>query len=167
MGVQIISSGSNGLQKDSIFAYFVNAAGKIIPAPDTRVSARQVGLDPEKWRRCEAYGIREIEKVSIVISRQLWEEKKQRTVLQRIREKNFLDQLAIRARLRMAQGFSKNDISLNQQLLAKCRRHEDELMQLIVSEFDPTKRHTALAIELHEESTSPLRNVGAKRQGIA
>lgn len=154
------------VQSDKVFVYAVNAAGKIIPLPDTRMTLEQCGLSPTLWRRCEAVGAKEIEQVSLVISRQMWEEKKQRTVSQRLREKAFLDQLRVRCRLRSAQSFSKNDVSLNQQIEKKCQRHEDDLINLIVSEFDPTRRHTALEMEISERPIVPHR-LGKKREGIA
>ena len=152
--------------KDSTVAYFVNAAGKIVPAPDSRVSPAQCGLGPE-WRRCEATGAREIEKVSLALSRQRWEEKKQRTVQQHLREKAFIDQVRARCRIRAAQSFSENDVSINRQIQKKIEAREEALYQLIVSEFDMTNRHTAFDMELSEQSTSPLANGAKKRQGIA
>jgi len=119
------------------------------------------------WRRCEAVGPKEIEKVSVIISRQLWEKKKQMKVQQRIREKFELDQLAVRAKLRIAQGFSKNDEEMNRRILQRAEENEANLMKLIVSEFDPTTRTTALDMEVRPQSTSRLAMVGQKAQGVA
>lgn len=150
---------------DRVVVYFCNAAGKIILAPDTRITPAQCGLGPD-WKRHEAIGAKEIEKVSLAISKQLWEEKKARTVVQHLREKVFIDQLKVRCRLRIAQSYSKNDESINRQIYSKIEERENQLYRLIFSEFDPSSRNTALDIELSEESLSPLRNVGKKRQGI-
>lgn len=163
--VQIIAAPKQIVHKDSVFAYFCNAAGKIIPAPDTRMSAAQCGLGPE-WRRYEAQGAREIERVSLIISRQMHNEKLSRTVAQHLREKAFIDQVRVRCKIRIAQAYSKNDESINRQILAKIEAKEADLFKAIIEGFDPTKRHTALDIELSEESTSPLANFGKKRQGI-
>ena len=154
--------------KDTIFVYWVSPKGEIQPAADTRITEAQLQRWPEYryWRRCEAVGVREIEKISLIISRQMWEKKKLMTVQQRIREIDLLKQLSIRARLRAAQSFSKNDVSINHQLIDKVRRHEDGLMDLICSEFDPTARRTALEIEVKPESTSKLALVGRKREGL-
>ena len=154
--------------KDNVFVYYVSPKGEIEPAPDSRISEAQMRRWPgyEHWRRCEAVGAREIEKVSLVLSRQMWEKKKLQTVQQRIREIDFIKQIGIRARLRAAASFSKNDVSINRQLEARTRKAEQDLLDLIVSEFDPSARRSALEIELHEESTSPLAKVGQKREGI-
>ena len=164
----IIRSGRNAT-RDDVFVYWVSPKGEIEPAPDTRISEAQMRriAGYEYWRRFEAVGAREIKKVSLILSRQMWEKKKQMTVQQRLREKATLDQLAFRAQLRAAQGFSKNDVDINRQILARTKKNEDTLMQLIVSEFDPTKRASALEIELKVASDSPLHLVGAKREGLA
>ena len=163
----IVGSGRN-VTRDTVFVYWVSPKGEIEAAADTRISESQLRRLPgyRHWRRCEAVGAREIEKVSSIISRQMWEKKKLMTVQQRIREIDFLKQLAGRARLRAAQSFSKNDVSINHQLIDKVRRHEDGLMDLICSEFDPTARRTALEIEVKPESTSKLALVGRKREGL-
>lgn len=150
---------------DKTFVYAVNAAGRIIPLPDTRMSVQQCGLNPREWRRCEAVGAREIEKISIIISRQLWEQKKVMSVTQKLREKAMLDQLKARCRIRAAQGFSENDVSLNRQIEQKCERHEAEMIALIVSEFDPTRRNTGLEMELSERPMLP-HHLGVKREGV-
>jgi hypothetical protein len=151
---------------DSKFAYFVNAAGRILEAPDTRMTVEQCGLNPAEWKRCVAEGAKEIERVSLIISRQYWEGKKERTAAQHLREKGYIEQAKARCRIRAAQNFSKNDVSLNRQIIDRYNRREDELIKFIVSEFNPSLRNTALDMELHDESTSPLRNVGAKRKGV-
>lgn len=164
----IVRSGRTATS-DRVLVYWVSPKGDIEVAPDTRISEAQMRrmAGYEHWRRVEAVGAREIEKVSLIISRQLWEKKKQMTVQQRLREKFTIDQLAIRARLRAAQGFSKNDVSINRQILERAKKNEDALMELIVSEFVPEKRRSALEMEIREASTSRLALVGAKKQGLA
>ena len=105
--------------------------------------------------------------MSLIISRQLWEKKKQMKVQQHIREKFELDQLAVRAKLRIAQGFSKNDEEMNRRILQRAEANEANLMKLIVSEFDPTTRTTALDMEVRSQSTSRLAMVGQKATGVA
>ena len=41
------------------------------------------------------------------------------------------------------------------------------MLDLIVSEFDPLNRRSALEMEIREQSTSPLAMVGVKKEGIA
>jgi len=135
-------------------------------APDTRMSARQCGLNPSEWRRCEAIGAHEIDRLSKILSRQEWEKKKRMTVGQHLRENAFIEQVKVRCKLRMAQAHSANDVSINKQILDKIERRKDTLIHLITSDFDYTKRNTALAMELGEESTSILRNFGKKREGV-
>ena len=163
----IVRSGRNA-SNDRTFVYWVSPKGEIEAAADSRISESQLRRLPgyQHWRRCEAIGAKEIERVSQIISQQMWEKKKLMTVQQRIREIDFLKQLAIRARLRAAQSYSKNDVSINHQLIQKVRRHEDSLMDLICSEFDPSARRTALEIEVKPENTSKLALVGKKREGL-
>jgi hypothetical protein len=155
--------------KDSTFVYWVSPSGEIQPAADSRITEGQLQRWPEyrNWRRCEAVGAKEIEKVSIIISRQLWEKKKQLKVQQHLREKDALDQLAVRCKLRIAQGYSKDDLEMNQRLLKRTQANEDVLMRAIVSEFDPTIRTTALDMEVRSASTSKLAHVGGKHEGVA
>jgi len=153
--------------KDSTVVYFAHCSGKLMMAPDTRVSPSQCGLGPE-WRRCEAVGAREIEKVSLILSRQLWEEKKKRDIQQFFREQECLKQAKVRCKLRIAQSFSPNDKSINRQMLAKLENHESKLISLAVSEFDPTKRTSAMEMEVKPQSTAPTgANIDRKHGGIA
>src|SRR5271170_2698269 len=99
---------------DSVFVYFAHQSGRLMPAPDTRMTPEHCGMDPSQWRRCEAVGVKEIEKVSLILSRQAWEAKKDRKVGQVLREMDFLKQRATTARLRRASGFSVNDVKMNE-----------------------------------------------------
>jgi hypothetical protein len=54
-------------------AYFVSIKGEKMLAPDTRVSVIDCGLHPLQWRREEAVGAKEIERLSVDLSRQLWD----------------------------------------------------------------------------------------------
>ena len=154
---------SNG---DSVFVYFAHANGRLVPAPDTRMKPEQCGLDPTQWRRCEAVGAKEIEKVSLILSKQAWEEKKSRHVTQKIREMAFLQQREVSARLRRAIGFSPNDPKQNENLERRWKQKQDQLLALVATEFDPTRRHTALEVELHSAPINP-HSLGKKRQGVA
>lgn len=162
-----MEAGSVIAHSDNKFVYAVNAAGNIVPLPDTRLTAEQAERILGKgWRRCEAIGAKEIEKISARLSRQMWEEKKRRKVLQKMREMKFLELKAAEAKLRAAMCFSANDRLINLQMAAKWKNKQDELTNLIFSEFDPTNRHTALDVELREQPLNPHR-FGQKRQGIA
>lgn len=154
--------------KDNVLVYWVSPRGDVQPAADTRITEAQLQRWPEyrNWRRCEAVGPREIEKISIIISRQLWERKKQMKVQQHLREKSELDQLQFRCRLRMAQGFSKNDEAMNARILQRAKQNEDSLYKLIVSEFDASARTTGLDMELKERSTSRSATVAQKAEGL-
>lgn len=165
----IMKLNSSSTTKDSVVVYWASPKGEIQLAADTRITEAQLRRMPEykHWRRCEAKGAREIEKISLILSRQLFEQKKQMKVEQHLREKFALDQLQIRCKLRLAQGFSKNDAELNKKILERARKSEDALYRVIVSEFDPAMRTTSLAIEARAQSTSPLAHVGNKRVGLA
>lgn len=154
--------------KDNIFVYWCSPSGEIQPAADTRITEAQLQRWPQyrHWRRCEAVGAKEIEKVSLIMSRQLWENKKKEKVQQHLREKAELDQLAIRCKLRIAQGFSKNDEEMNKRILARTQRNEDALMRLIASEFSPSTRTTSLQMEAVSQSTSPVANLAQKQEGL-
>ena len=160
---------SSSLAKDNIFCYWCSPKGEIEPAPDSRISEEQMRRIKgyEHWRRCEAVGAREIEKISLILSRQLYEKKKQMKVQQHLREKVELDQLVVRCRLRLAQQYSAKDVEVNERILKRAKKNEDDLMRLVCSEFDPAMRNTALDIEVRPQSTSPLAHVAQKRQGIS
>lgn len=151
--------------KDNVFVYFAHVSGRLIPAPDSRMRPEQCGLNPVEWKRCEAAGAREIEKVSIILSRQEWEGRKARHVQMKLREMEFLKQRAVSARLRRATGFSPKDVAMNEKLEKRWRRKEDEAIALIVSEFDPAKRDTALSVELRDAPVVP-HHLGQKSQGV-
>jgi hypothetical protein len=151
---------------DSVFAYFAHANGRLMPAPDTRMKPEQCGLDPKQWRRCEAVGAKEIERVSLILSRQLWEEKKNRQVGQKIREMAFLQQRQASAKLRRAMAFSPKDAEVNKKLERRWQEKQDQLVSLIAMEFDPAKRHTALDVELSDAPINP-HHLGQKPQGVS
>ena len=53
---------------DAVVVYFAHQSGRLVLAPDTRMKPEQCGMDPRHWRRCEAVGAREIEKISLILS---------------------------------------------------------------------------------------------------
>jgi hypothetical protein len=154
---------------DRTFVYWVSPKGEIQPAADTRITESQLQSWPEyrHWRRCEATGAKEIEKISLIISRQHWERKKLEKVQQHLREADELKQLQIRAKLRKAQGFSKNDVEMNDRILRRAESTENNFLTMIATSFTPDCRTTALQVELKEKSTSALAGVANKREGIA
>lgn len=168
-GAPALVRNSSSITKDSVFVYWVSPRGDIQPAADTRITEAQLQRWPEyrHWRRCEATGPREIEKVSVIISRQMWEKKKQMKVQQHLREKFALDQMAVRCKIRIAQDYSKFDAEQNRKLLIRAQKNEDALMKLIAQEFDPSMRTTALEMEVRPQSASPLAHVGQKATGVA
>lgn len=153
------------MTKDSCFVYFAHSSGRLMPAPDTRMRPEQCGLNPNQWRRCEAVGIREIEKVSLILSKQMWEDKKARMVTAKLREMEFLQQRATTARIRAAQSFSAKDVEANRMLEQKWKKKHDQAIELIVSEFDPLRRNTALEMELKDEPIV-AHHFGQKHQGV-
>ncbi len=150
---------------DKTFVYFAHQSGRLIPAPDTRMSVIQCGLDPNVWRRCEAVGAKEIEKVSIILSRQAWETKKERKISQILREMNFLKQRAVSARLRRAVNFSPKDVQVNARLEKKWDAKQDQMLRLICEEFKPESRNTALEMEMRDAPINP-HHLGHKRTGV-
>ena len=83
--------GSRQTESDRVVAYFVNIKGEKMLAPDTHVSVQQCGLHPLQWRREEAVGAKEIERLSRDLSAQLWEKKRKQTAGQHLREKKFIE----------------------------------------------------------------------------
>lgn len=153
--------------KDNVVVYLCSPAGEIELAPDGRLTQKQLDkIGYKGWRRCEAVGAREIEKISLILSRQMFERKKLEKVQQHLREKAELDQLVVRCKLRLAQGYSKNDEEMNKRILARAQRSEDALMKLIASQFDPATRTTALQMEVKPRSTSPVAELAQKQEGI-
>jgi hypothetical protein len=150
---------------DSVFVYFAHQSGKLIAAPDTRMRPEQCGLNPAEWRRCEAVGIKEIEKVSLILSKQMFEAKKARHVTMKLREMDFLKQRAVSARLRRAGGFSENDVKMNERLEKSWNQKQDEVLKLIAQEFKAENRNTALDMELQDMPINP-HHLGKKREGV-
>jgi len=74
--------------------------------------------------------------------------------------------LVARCRIRRAQGYSKKDVEVNELILRRAQKNEDDLMRLIASEFTPEIRTSALEMEVRPSSTSPLAHVGQKPQGL-
>lgn len=168
MSLGIISRNSANATSDRTVVYLCSPKGEIELAPDGRLTRAQLDkIGYKSWRRCEATGVREIERLSIILSRQEFERKKQMKVEQHLREKFELDQLKVRCKLRMAQGYSRDDEELNSRILQRANRAEEGLYRVIASEFNPGQRTTALEIEVREQSTSPLAHVGQKATGIA
>jgi hypothetical protein len=168
MGRIPIIQNSASSAKDNIVVYLCAPSGELELAPDNRLTQKQLDkIGYKGWRRCEATGSREIEKISIILSRQSFERRKQMKVEQHLREKFALEQLKVRARLRIAQGYSRADEEVNQHILQRAEHSEDMHNAIIAEEFNPGSRNTALEMEVKEQSTSPLAHVGQKRQGIA
>ena len=151
---------------DSLFVYFARADGHLMPAPDTRMRVEQCGLDPKKWRRCEALGAREIERVSLILSKQAWEQKKARKVGQILREMDFLKQRAVSARLRRAVNFTAKDAQVNERLEQRWNQKQDAMLALIAEEFRPEARNTALEMELRDAPINP-HHLGQKKVGVS
>ena len=150
---------------DKVFCYFAHASGRLVPAPDTRMRPEQCGMDPRHWERCEAVGAKEIERVSLILSRQIFEDQKARKVGQILREMEFLKQRAVSARLRRATNFSPKDVQANERLEQRWKRKQDLMLAVVVSEFDATKRNAALEVELRDAPVNP-HHLGHKRQGV-
>jgi len=141
-------------------------------APDTRVGPKQCGLDPNRWRRCEAIGAKEIEQVSVILARQEFNRKRELKVRQSMQELDYIKKARINAKLRAAMNYSKNDVAASKLQERRWQAREDHALAVIASEldpthgFDPTKRTTYLEIEVRPQSTSPLAHVGQKPTGI-
>jgi hypothetical protein len=167
MATGFITRNSAQVGKDSVVVYVCSPKGEIELSPDGRLTQKQLDkIGYKGWHRCEATGVKEIEALSLKISRQLFEKKKAMKVQQHLREKFFIDQLKVRCKLRKAQGFSKNDSEMNDKILQRAEHTENTLYAIIAEEFNPGTRNTALELEVRERSTSALANVGNKREGI-
>ena len=168
-GAPAVIRNSASVTKDSCFVYWASPKGDIQPAVDSRITEAQLQRWPEyrHWRRCEAHGPKEIEKVSIIISRQMWEKKKMLKIEQHMREIEDMRQLGYRCKIRLAQNFSRNDSEMNERILKRVKSAEDNLFKLIASEFDSSSRTQMLEMEVKEASASKLAHVGNKIQGVA
>ena len=166
----VIKRNSASSLKDNIFVYWASPKGELQAAPDSRITQAQIDRympEYKGWKRCEATGHKEIEKVVVILARQEFENKKRQKVQQHLRENDFIRQLQVRCRLRLAQGYSKKDVELNKKVMARARNSEKLLYDAIVSEFDPTRRTHALEAEVREQSTSPVAHFGKKHEGIS
>lgn len=171
-GPALISRNSADAGKDNRVVYFAHCDGTLMLAPDTRVSQKQCGLDPAKWRRCEAVGAKEIEQVSVILARQEYKRKRELKVRQSMQELEYIKQARINAKLRVAMNYSANDVKASALQERRWKAREDAALAVIASEcdptkgFDPTKRSVFLEMEVRPQSTSPLAHVGQKRTGI-
>ena len=158
---------SSSATSDRTVVYVCSPKGEIELAPDNRMTQSQLDrIGYKGWKRCEAVGTKEIERLSVILSRQAFEQKKQMKIAQHLREKAELDQLMVRCKLRIAQGYSRNDEEMNKKILQRAKRNEDILMELVASEFDPTRSHTALEMVVRESSTSRVANIAQKKVGV-
>lgn len=139
--------------------YFVSSAGRLIPAPDNRVTAEQCGF--RGWQTCDAQGAREIETLSIRFSRQRFEDQKALNAAQQLREKSFRERLKANARIRIAMNYSPADVELNQRMLARMVEQERLQELAILAQFDATSRTSGFEMETKEASPA------TKREGIA
>jgi hypothetical protein len=168
----ILSRNSATTERDNVLAYFACSDGTLMLAPDTRVSLQQCGLDPKRWRKCEAVGAKEMEQVSVILARQEFEKKRRMKVEKALRELEFLRQSRAGARLRASMNYSPNDVRANLLQERRWAAREDYYLNIIASEvdpsqaFDPTKRTTMLEVEMGPRSLSPLANVNQKPTGI-
>ena len=168
----ILSRNSATTAPDNKMAYFACADGTLMLAPDTRVSAVQCGLDPKRWRKCEAVGAREMEAVSVILARQEFEKKRRMKVEKALRELEFLRQSRAGARLRASMNYSPNDVRANLLQERRWAAREDYYLNIIASEvdpshgFDPASRTTMLEVEMAPKSLSALANVNQKPTGI-
>lgn len=163
-----IRRNSSSAVSDRKVIYFASPKGELMLAPDSRITQAQIERWPEfkGWKRCEATGSKEIEKVAVILARQEFERKKLMKIEQHIRESEWLKQLQVRCKLRRAQGYSKNDVAYNEKILKRAERSERVLYDAIAAEFDPNHRSTALQIEIKEQSTSKLASIGQKATGM-
>jgi hypothetical protein len=170
----VINRNSASATKDNVVSYWVSPSGEIQYAPDSRITEEQMRAMPEyrHWRRFEAVGAKEIEKISLIVSRQMFDKRRKLKVQQALRELEFLKQARVSAHLRVAQGYSKNDALLSAKQEKTWAAREERAMAVIVSDltnantFDPASRTTALEIEVRERSTSKLAHINQKREGV-
>ena len=168
----ILSRNSATNERDNVLVYYACSDGTLMLAPDTRVSPSQCGLDPKRWRRCEANGAKEMEAVSVILARQEFEKKRRMKVGRALRELEFLRQSRVGARLRASMNYSANDVRANLLQERRWAAREDYYLNIIASEvdpsqaFDPTRRTTMLEVEMAPRSLSPLSHVNCKPTGI-
>jgi hypothetical protein len=164
----LVKSNSSSAVKDNIVVYLCSPKGEIELSPDGRLTRSQLDkIGYKKWRRCEAIGAREIEKISLILSRQLFEQKKKMKVEKHLREKFALDQLKVRCKLRLAQGYSKADEETNAHILKRAQRSEELLYRAIAEEFCPAQRTSSLQMEAQSQSTSKLAHINQKATGLS
>lgn len=139
--------------------YFVSPAGRLVPAPDNRVTAEQCGF--RGWRTCDAAGAKEIETLSIRLSRQRFEDQRSLNAQQHLREKSFRERLKANARIRIAMNYSEADVEFNRRMLMRMEEQERLQELAILAEFDATTRTSCF--EMEQKEASPA----SKQEGIA
>ena len=170
VGAPRLVRNSSSATKDNLVVYWTSPKGEIQIAPDSRISQYQLdNYFPEYrgWKRCEANGAKEIEKIALIVSRQEFERKKKMKVEQHLREWESLEFLETSAKLNIAKRYSPRDIEVNKKNLQRTEKRKQKVLDAICAEFDPTRRTTFLDVEIRPASTSSLAHIGQKVVGIS
>jgi hypothetical protein len=164
----ILKRNSASPVKDNVVVYWASPKGELMLAPDTRITEAQLRRMPEykHWRRCEAVGAREIEKIGLKLSQQEFERRKRMDVERVLREMKFIQMKQVEAKLRKAQHYSANDAQINGDRVKFWQNREDRALSVIASQFDPTRRRAGLEMEFRAQSTSRSAHINQKPTGI-
>lgn len=151
---------STGAISDSqATAWFVNASGEIMVAPDNRMPAFR------GWRRVLTKTVAETEQMSRRMAAQQYDRMRSLRVDEHLRHQKKRDAIKANCRLRLAAGcISKEDERLTRQTLASLERKDELFYRLIANEPDLSR--TSLVIEQKE---APIGNAAysGKRRGLA
>jgi hypothetical protein len=153
----------NITQRETL-VYYVSPKGEYRIAPDSRVTARYLGL--KGWHQFEAKTAREKEHVALKLSEQRFRQKKEMEVKRFLREEKQRQVMRASCKLRISQNFSPNDVEFNKAILRRMDETDAKMLRFFFSEFDPASRTTGLECELTESTVGLAANPIGKRIGV-
>ena len=137
--------------------YWVNAAGELMLAPDTRMKPFR------GWRAVECKTVSEIEQFSRRMALQQYRKMRSESCEEHLRHMKRREQIKANCRLRLASGcISAEDERLTRQTLASLEKKDRIFLKMIASEPDLSR--ASLVIEQYEEKQIAS---NGKRRGLA
>ena len=154
---QVASAGQIREKERTVF--WVNMAGDIMVAPDTRATPLP------GYHRIECSTVAETEAMSRRMALQEFNRMRSMKVEEHLRTKKKRDEIIASCRLRLAKGcISEADEAANRLIIQRMERAENSLYNLLATEPDLSR--ASLEIEKYDSGTIKARAQG-KRAGLA
>lgn len=146
------------IRSDQTVVYWVDSAGQLMLAPDTRMKPFR------GWRRYECKTVAETEDFSRRMARQQYQKFRSMKVEEHMRSQKKRDQLKANCRIRLAAGcISNEDERLTRQTLQSLERKDAIFYKLITDQPDLTR--ASLTIE-QKESPVGMAEFSGKKRGL-